>query len=42
MIPKYAIPERILFVEALPKASVGKFDKKELREKYGFSQKGEQ
>ena len=35
VMPKYAIPERILFVEALPKASVGKFDKKELREKYG-------
>jgi fatty-acyl-CoA synthase len=34
-ISKYAIPETILFVEALPKGSVGKFDKKVLREKYG-------
>ena len=34
LISKYGIPDKILFVEALPKTSVGKFDKKELREKY--------
>ena len=35
VISKYGIPDKILFVEALPKTSVGKFNKKELREKYG-------
>jgi len=35
VIPKFGIPDRILFVNALPKTSVGKFNKKELREKYG-------
>jgi fatty-acyl-CoA synthase len=35
VISKYGIPDKILFVKALPKTSVGKFDKKELREKYG-------
>jgi fatty-acyl-CoA synthase len=34
IIPHYGVPERILFVEALPKTSVGKLDKKALREKY--------
>ena len=34
-IPKFGIPDKILFVEALLKTSVGKFDKKALREKYG-------
>jgi fatty-acyl-CoA synthase len=34
-ISKYGIPDKIVFVEALPKTSVGKFNKKELREKYG-------
>ena len=34
VISKYGIPDKILFVEALPKTSVGKFDKKQLREKY--------
>jgi fatty-acyl-CoA synthase len=34
-VSKYGIPDRILFVNALPKTSVGKFNKKELREKYG-------
>jgi fatty-acyl-CoA synthase len=28
------VPERIVFVEALPKTSVGKLDKKVLRERY--------
>ena len=35
VISKFAIPDEILFVNALPKTSVGKFDKKALREKYG-------
>ena len=34
MISKYGIPEKILFVDA-PKTSVGKLNKKELRDKYG-------
>ncbi|ULJ75868.1 fatty acid--CoA ligase [Rhizobium gallicum] len=32
VISKYGIPDKILFVESLPKTSVGKFDKKQLRE----------
>lgn len=34
-ISKFGIPDRILFVDELPKTSVGKFDKKLLRQKYG-------
>jgi len=34
IIPRLAIPERILFVESLPLTAVGKIDKKVLREKY--------
>jgi fatty-acyl-CoA synthase len=34
VISKYGIPDKILFVESLPKTSVGKFDKKQLREEY--------
>jgi fatty-acyl-CoA synthase len=37
VISKYGIPDTILFVEALPKTSVGKFNKNELRERYGNS-----
>ena len=37
VLSKFGIPDKILFVEALPKTSVGKFNKKELREKYGRS-----
>ena len=33
-IPKYAVPERVLFVEQLEKTSVGKLDKKALRARY--------
>jgi fatty-acyl-CoA synthase len=33
-MPRYGVPERIVFVEALPKSSVGKLDKKVLRERY--------
>jgi fatty-acyl-CoA synthase len=36
-ISKFGIPERILFVEALARTSVGKIDKKELRTKYGVA-----
>jgi fatty-acyl-CoA synthase len=35
VISKYGIPDRILFVKTLAKTSVGKLDKKALREKYG-------
>lgn len=34
-ISKFAIPDRILFVDAIDKTSVGKLDKKVLRQKYG-------
>ncbi|MES2260246.1 MAG: fatty acid--CoA ligase [Pseudomonadota bacterium] len=33
-IPKYAVPERVLFLAAIDKTGVGKIDKKLLREKY--------
>jgi fatty-acyl-CoA synthase len=35
VISKYGIPPKILFVEQVPKTSVGKIDKKALRQKYG-------
>jgi fatty-acyl-CoA synthase len=34
-ISTYAVPERVLFVDALEKTSVGKLNKKAMREKYG-------
>jgi acyl-CoA synthetase (AMP-forming)/AMP-acid ligase II len=34
MISRYAVPERVLFVDALERTSVGKLDKKALRERY--------
>ena len=34
IISKYGIPEKILFVDSIPKTSVGKINKKELRERY--------
>jgi len=34
LVSGYAVPEQVLFVEALHKTSVGKFDKKVLRQKY--------
>ena len=34
VISKYGIPHKILFLEQLPKTSVGKIDKKALRQKY--------
>lgn len=36
-ISKYGIPDKILFVDALPRTSVGKIDKKELKKRYGQS-----
>jgi len=33
-IPKYAVPDRVLVVDAIEKTSVGKVDKKALRERY--------
>ncbi|MEX2746136.1 fatty acid--CoA ligase [Rhizobium mongolense] len=35
VISKFGIPDKILFVDTLPKTSVGKFDKKELKKTYG-------
>ena len=35
VISRYAVPDRIVFVPALPKTSVGKPDKKLLREQFG-------
>ena len=35
IISKYGIPEQIIFIETIPKTSVGKINKKELRERYG-------
>jgi len=34
-LSKFAIPERIVFVDTLPETSLGKIDKKKLRELYG-------
>jgi len=34
IITRYGVPDRIVFVEALPKTSVGKLDKKVMRERY--------
>jgi len=34
LISKFAVPERVEFVDALPLTSVGKIDKKKLREEY--------
>ncbi|MCP4187613.1 MAG: AMP-binding protein, partial [Gammaproteobacteria bacterium] len=36
VLSKWAIPERVEFVDALPKTSVGKMDKKIMRATYGF------
>jgi fatty-acyl-CoA synthase len=33
-IPKYGVPDKILFVDAIPKTSVGKISKVELRKTY--------
>jgi fatty-acyl-CoA synthase len=35
VISKYGVPQKILFIEALAKTSVGKTNKKALREQYG-------
>jgi fatty-acyl-CoA synthase len=35
IISKYGIPGKILFIDSIPKTSVGKINKKELRERYG-------
>src|SRR5262249_54594449 len=36
IITRYSVPDRIVFVEALPKTSVGKLDKKVMRERYAL------
>jgi len=35
VISKYGIPGTIIFIDTIPKTSVGKINKKELRERYG-------
>jgi len=35
IISKYGVPDRIVFADSLPKTSVGKLDKKAMRELYG-------
>jgi fatty-acyl-CoA synthase len=35
IISKYGIPGKIIFIDSIPKTSVGKVNKKELRERYG-------
>jgi fatty-acyl-CoA synthase len=35
VISKYGIPQKVLFVDSIPRTSVGKVNKKELRERYG-------
>jgi fatty-acyl-CoA synthase len=35
VISKFGIPDKIIFVDSLPRTSVGKINKKELRETYG-------
>lgn len=34
-ISRYAVPDRIVFLEEIPKTSVGKINKRALRERYG-------
>jgi fatty-acyl-CoA synthase len=33
-VAKWWLPDRVVFIEAVPKTSVGKFDKKVLRERF--------
>jgi fatty-acyl-CoA synthase len=35
VISRYGIPGKILFIDSIPKTSVGKINKKELRKRYG-------
>jgi fatty-acyl-CoA synthase len=35
VISRYGVPDRVFFVEAIPKTSVGKLDKKVIRAKLG-------
>ena len=34
-LPKYAVPDKVSFVEGIPKTSVGKIDKVALRKQFG-------
>ena len=34
LLSKWGIPDRVLFVESIPKTSVGKLNKKAMREQY--------
>jgi acyl-CoA synthetase (AMP-forming)/AMP-acid ligase II len=35
VISRYGVPEKIMFIDQIPKTSVGKINKKALREQYG-------
>ena len=39
VISKFAIPQKILFVDALAKTSVGKFDKKAMRQQHALEKR---
>ena len=41
IISKWGIPDRVLFVEAIPKTSVGKLNKKAMREQYAETIRGQ-
>ena len=39
-ISRYAVPDRVYFVDAIPKTSVGKLDKKVIRAKLPSARRG--
>ncbi|MCB1823989.1 MAG: fatty acid--CoA ligase, partial [Candidatus Competibacteraceae bacterium] len=40
IISKWGIPDRVLLVDSIPKTSVGKLDKKEMRQQYAQAIQG--
>ena len=40
IISKWGIPDRVLLVDSIPKTSVGKLDKKEMRQQYAQATQG--
>jgi len=40
LFPRFWLPEEVVFLEEIPKTSVGKFDKKVLRHRYAAGQLG--
>jgi len=41
-ILKWWIPEKFIFVDQIPRTSVGKFDKKAMRSTYGYVLEGKE